>query len=75
MPGFELFDNEEKKQINDVIETGILFRYGFDNIRNNQWKARELEIELAKKLGVKIKLINKGKIKLNVNGGGICRFS
>ncbi len=29
MPGFEVFGDEEKKQINDVLETGVLFRYEF----------------------------------------------
>ncbi len=53
MPGFELFDDDERRQINDVMETGILFRYGFDAARNNQWKAREFEVTLANKLGVK----------------------
>src|SRR5882672_10567144 len=41
MPGTELFGKEEKKEINDVLETGILFRYNHDAQRNNIWKARE----------------------------------
>ncbi|MEC7755437.1 DegT/DnrJ/EryC1/StrS family aminotransferase [Roseivirga sp. UBA1976] len=43
MPGFEFFGAEERKEVNDVLETGILMRYGFDAMRNNQWKAKELE--------------------------------
>jgi 8-amino-3,8-dideoxy-alpha-D-manno-octulosonate transaminase len=30
MPGFELWGAEERKEVNDVLETGVLMRYGFD---------------------------------------------
>jgi 8-amino-3,8-dideoxy-alpha-D-manno-octulosonate transaminase len=53
MPGIELFGAEEKKEIMDVLETGILFRYNHDQQRNGQWKARTFESELAKYHGVK----------------------
>jgi 8-amino-3,8-dideoxy-alpha-D-manno-octulosonate transaminase len=53
MPGTELFGAEERKEVNDVLETGILFRYNHDNLRNHHWKARELEAELAKMNDVK----------------------
>ncbi|MBI1770637.1 MAG: DegT/DnrJ/EryC1/StrS family aminotransferase [Bacteroidetes bacterium] len=53
MPGTELFGKEEKKEINDVLETGILFRYNHDAQRNNIWKAREFENEVKKLLGAK----------------------
>jgi 8-amino-3,8-dideoxy-alpha-D-manno-octulosonate transaminase len=43
MPGYEFFGEEERKEVNDVMETGILMRYGFDGPRNGTWKARELE--------------------------------
>jgi len=43
MPGFELFGAEERKEVNDVLETGILMRYGFDGPRKGMWKAQELE--------------------------------
>ncbi len=46
MPGFELFGEEERKEVNDVLETGILMRYGFDGPRKGIWKAKELEQEL-----------------------------
>ena len=26
MPGFEIFGDEERRQVNDVLETGVLFR-------------------------------------------------
>ena len=53
MPGTELFGIEEKKEINDVLETGILFRYNHDAQRNNIWKAREFEAEVKKITGAK----------------------
>jgi 8-amino-3,8-dideoxy-alpha-D-manno-octulosonate transaminase len=43
MPGFEMFGAEEKKEVNEVLETGILMRYGFDGARNGMWKSKELE--------------------------------
>ena len=53
MPGTELFGAEEKKEIMDVLETGILFRYNHDQQRNGHWKARTFESELASYHGVK----------------------
>ena len=47
MPGFEIFGKEEKKEVLDVLETGVLFRYGFDNARNAHWKAKSFEKELC----------------------------
>ena len=43
MPGFECFGEEERKEVNDVLSTGILMRYGFDAARKDIWKSRELE--------------------------------
>ena len=51
MPGFEWFGDEERKEVQDVLETGVLFRYGFDGMRNGHWKARTFEEELTKRLG------------------------
>ena len=48
MPGTELFGAEERKEVNDVMQTGILFRYGHDAQRNGHWKAREFENEVKK---------------------------
>ncbi|MEM1260287.1 MAG: DegT/DnrJ/EryC1/StrS family aminotransferase [Bacteroidota bacterium] len=53
MPGFELFGQEEKKQVQDVLDTGVLMRYGFDGMRNGTWKARELEAGVAKRMEAK----------------------
>ena len=33
MPGFELFGDQERKEVNDVLDNGILMRYGFDPMR------------------------------------------
>lgn len=56
MPGTELFGTEEKKEIADVLETGILFRYNHENLRNNIWKAKEFENEVKKITGAKYAL-------------------
>ena len=53
MPGFEFWGDEERKEVNDVLETGILMRYGFDGPRKGIWKAKELEQEICNKFGSK----------------------
>jgi 8-amino-3,8-dideoxy-alpha-D-manno-octulosonate transaminase len=53
MPGFELFGEEERKEVNDVLETGILMRYGFDGPRKGVWKAKELEQAIRQTFGTK----------------------
>lgn len=53
MPGFEFFGAEERKELNDVLESGILMRYGFDGIRNGHWKAKELEKAITETFGCK----------------------
>ena len=53
MPGFELFGAEERKEVNDVLETGILMRYGFDGPRKGIWKAKELEKAIQETFGCK----------------------
>lgn len=52
MPGFEIFGDEERREVQDVIDTGVLFRYGFDQVRQGHWKAKTFELELAKRIGV-----------------------
>ena len=47
MPGFEVFGEEEKKQVLEVFETGILFRYEFGGERNGVYKVREFEQAFA----------------------------
>lgn len=53
MPGSELFGAEERQEVNEVMETGILFRYNHENLRNNIWKAREFEAEVKNITGAK----------------------
>lgn len=52
MPGFELFGDAERKEVNDVLQSGVLMRYGFDGMRQGHWKAKELETELQKQFEV-----------------------
>src|SRR5438067_3519246 len=51
MPGFELWSDEERKEVNEVLETGILMRYGFDAQRKGKWKSKELEEAICKTFG------------------------
>jgi len=53
MPGTELFGEEEKKEVMDVLGTGVLFRYNHDVQRKGIWKAKEFEAEIAKFTGAK----------------------
>jgi 8-amino-3,8-dideoxy-alpha-D-manno-octulosonate transaminase len=52
MPGFELFGDAERKEVKDVLDSGILMRYGFDGLRKGQWKAKDLETEIEKRFAV-----------------------
>jgi 8-amino-3,8-dideoxy-alpha-D-manno-octulosonate transaminase len=53
MPGFELWSDIERKHLNDVVQNGVLMRYGFDGNRNGHYKAKELETEITKYFGCK----------------------
>jgi len=48
MPGMDLFGAEERHEVNEVLETGCLFRYNHEHIRQDRWKAKELEAETRK---------------------------
>ncbi len=52
MPGFEFFGEEERQQVKDVLDNGVLMRYGFDGMRNGHWKAKELEATLSRVMQV-----------------------
>jgi 8-amino-3,8-dideoxy-alpha-D-manno-octulosonate transaminase len=43
MPGFEVFGQEEKEQVLEVFDTGVLFRYEFGEQRKGVYKVREFE--------------------------------
>ena len=65
MPGFEFFGDEERKHINDIMETGILMRYGFDGPRKGIWKAKELEEAICTTFGCKhAQLVSSGTAAL-----------
>lgn len=67
MPGFELFGAEERKEVNDVLETGILMRYGFDGPRKGIWKAKELEAEICSRFGSShAQLVSSGTAALTI---------
>lgn len=51
MPGYELWSDKERKEVNDVLETGILMRYGFDGPRKGIWKSKELEAAISETFG------------------------
>ena len=65
MPGFEFFGAEERKEVNDVLETGILMRYGFDVARKGMWKSQELEKEICNTFGAQYaQLVSSGTAAL-----------
>ncbi|MDO6597272.1 DegT/DnrJ/EryC1/StrS family aminotransferase [Oceanihabitans sp. 2_MG-2023] len=67
MPGFELFGDKERKEVNDVLENGVLMRYGFDAMRNGHWKAKELEQALQDKLQVQhAQLVSSGTAAVSI---------
>lgn len=67
MPGFERFGQQERKEVQDVLESGVLMRYGFDAMRNGHWKAKELETALEDSFGVKhAQLVSSGTAAVSV---------
>ena len=73
MPGFELFGDAERKEVNDVLDSGVLMRYGFDGMRQGHWKAKELEHAIQSRFEV-----NHAQLLIEWNGCGefstrICR--
>ena len=67
MPGFELFGDSERKELQDVLDNGVLMRYGFNGMRNGHWKAKELESELQKSFKVKqAQLVSSGTAAVSV---------
>jgi len=47
VPGFEIFGAEEKQQVLEVLESGVLFRYEFAAQRKGVWKVLEFERAFA----------------------------
>ena len=67
MPGFELFGNEERQEVNDVLDNGVLMRYGFDGMRKGHWKAKALEKELESTFKTShVQLVSSGTAAVSV---------
>lgn len=67
MPGFELFGEQEKKEVQDVLDSGVLMRYGFDGMRNDHWKAKELEAAITARMQTKhTQLVSSGTAALTI---------
>lgn len=67
MPGYELIDKEEKKEINKIFqEGGILFRHGFEKLRKS-YKVEEFEKKFSKYMNAKYALaVSSGTAALRV---------
>ncbi len=67
MPGYEVLGEEEKKEILEVLETGVLFRYGFPTQRQGRYKVQEFEKRFAEFTGRKYALaVSSGSAALKV---------
>ena len=67
MPGYEVLGEEEKKEILEVLETGVLFRYGFPAQRQGRYKVEEFEKAFAAFTGRKQALaVSSGSTALRV---------
>src|SRR5215204_489611 len=65
MPGFELWSDAERKELMDVVDSGVLMRYGFDAQRKGHWKAKELEEAICQRFGTKhAQLVSSGTAAL-----------
>jgi len=51
-PGMELIGEEEKKELLEVLEAGYLYRYGSSDDPRFKAKVKELEQQVAKRVGV-----------------------
>jgi 8-amino-3,8-dideoxy-alpha-D-manno-octulosonate transaminase len=67
MPGYEVLGEEERKEILEVLETGVLFRYGFQAQRKGRFKVEEFEKKFAEFTGRKHGLaVSSGSAALRV---------
>jgi 8-amino-3,8-dideoxy-alpha-D-manno-octulosonate transaminase len=55
MPGYELVGREELEEIQSIFRdaNGVMFRQGFDNIRNGIFKVNQFETQFAEKMSIK----------------------
>ena len=50
MPGFEFINKKELDEIKDIFKNGgVLFRHGFEKLRNNTYKVSQFEKNFTKK--------------------------
>jgi len=69
MPGFELVGKEEQDAINEIFEqsNGVVFAHGFDALRNHIFRVRDLEKEVANKVGTRYaQAVSSGSAALKV---------
>ncbi len=67
MPGFEVFGEEEKQEVNGVLETGVLFRYEFGDHRQGIYKVKEFEEKFAAYCGAGFgQAVTSGTVALHV---------
>tara|TARA_Y100000739_G_C20612182_1_gene469365 strand:- start:4241 stop:5404 length:1164 start_codon:yes stop_codon:yes gene_type:complete len=68
MPGFEVIGQEEINEINQIFNNGgILFRQGFENLRNNCFKVKEFEKNFAQQKSINYALaVSSGTAALRV---------
>ena len=53
MPGYEVIGAEEQAEVDEVFARGgVLFRHGFDAMRNDCYKVRDFEVAFAKFMDV-----------------------
>jgi 8-amino-3,8-dideoxy-alpha-D-manno-octulosonate transaminase len=48
MPGYEWMGDEERRQVNEVLDTGVLFRYEFGEERKGVYKVKQFEEAFAR---------------------------
>jgi len=67
MGGAELIGKEEKEAVAEVIERGVLFRYGFNEKRKNIFRVLEFEKEFGQYMGCQYALgVSSGSAALRV---------
>ena len=69
MPGYEVIGKKEKENIIQIFEksNGVLFRHGFNNIRNNNFITEKFEKKFAQKFNTKYALaVSSGTAALRI---------
>jgi len=67
MPGFEFFGDAERDQVQSVLDTGVLMRYGFDGMRKGIFKTKELEKALADRMSTShAQLVSSGTAAITI---------